>query len=94
MVILIRLYAFYFCSLRLVTYITFTTSRRFTYLQGLMVMFVAHCRVAVGLEGFLAAAVVRMISATASPACFQVSGTVTLAIFFADAAVRMLCSLS
>ena len=44
-----------------------------------MAMCVAHCRVAVQLERFLATALVRMISATASPSLFPKSGNVTLA---------------
>ena len=44
-------------------------------------MYVAHGGVVVETELFLATAVVRMVSATASPACFLGSGTVTLAKF-------------
>ena len=60
MVILIRLCAFYFGSPRRITYNTFTTLRRFTYLYGITAMYMAHDGVAVETELFLATFVVRM----------------------------------
>ena len=60
MVILIRLYAFYFGSPRRITYNTFKALRRFTYLYGIMTMYMAHYGVAVETELFLATFVVRM----------------------------------
>ena len=60
MVILIRIYAFYFGSPRRIKYNTFTALRRFTYLYGITAMYMAQDGVAVETELFLATFVVRM----------------------------------
>ena len=91
MVILIRIYTFYFGSPRHINYNTFTTLRRFTYLYGIMAMHVAHSGAVVERELFLATFVFRMIFCNSVSSQFSWIGNYHASEISADAAVPRLC---
>ena len=91
MVILIRIYAFYFGSPRRIKYSTFTALRRFTYLYGIMALYMAHDGVAVETVLFLATFVVRMFFRNGVSSPFPEVWKGSVSKNSADVAVPRLC---